>query len=353
MNVRSKAILRSIVREYIRGGAPVGSRTVSRITGMNLSPATMRNIMSDLESMGFLTSPHTSAGRVPSTKGLRFFVDHLIAAHSLDKSITRRLSGEFRGNTADDVLAAAAATVSQLTKFAGFVAAPAREACRIKQLKYVKLSSVRVLTVIVTIDGQVINRIFECDRPPRERDLAAAARFFNRHCAGATFEDAKNRLCEEMGALRAEISSLLSDMISAIDRDMPGAETLRMAGEMNLLEQQELTVDVRRLRNLYQLLNQKKEFFSVIDRGSRADDVCVFIGNECGHEALTDCSLVLSSFGGEEGGGILGYVGVIGPQRMRYRQVITTVDVAAKLVAHSLRQLRLEGPTEDSRQSPL
>jgi heat-inducible transcriptional repressor len=303
----------------------------------------MRNIMSDLENMGFLMSPHTSAGRVPSAKGFRFFVDHLLTARPPDEALINRLRDNVRGDTAADVLAAAANTVSQLTRFAGFVAAPARGTLRIQQLRFVKLSSSRVLTVVVTVDGEIINRIFECERPPQERDLAAAARFFNRYLCDLTFEEAKNRLREEMKNLRGEISRLLAGMMKTIDNKLADAEgTIQVAGELNLLNQSELTADVRNLRQLYALFNKKKEFFSIIDRGSRAEDVCVFIGNECGHDALSECSLVLSPLGHDDDGTVLGYLGVIGPKRMRYQQVIATVDVASKLVSHSLQQLRLE-----------
>lgn len=340
VNNRARAILKSIVREYIRGGEPVGSRTVSRIAGMNLSPATMRNIMADLEEMGFLISPHTSAGRVPSAKGFRFFVDNLLTVRPLDDNLVKRLRYDLRGNTVGDVLSAAATTVSQLTHFAGFVTAPAGGTPKITQLRFVKLSSSRVLTVAVTADGEIINRVFECSNPPRERDLLSATRYFNRHFRNLTLNQARLRLRADMTSLRGEISTLLTDMLKTVDDNPPAADNIvQLAGEMNLLNQSELTADVRRLRNLYSLFNKKKELFSIIDRGSHGREVCVFIGNECGHKALTDCSLVLSPFTGNDNT-VLGYLGVIGPKRMPYHQVISTVDVAAKTVAHALRQLR-------------
>ncbi len=337
---RARIILKSIVREYIRDGNPVGSHTLSRISGMNLSPATMRNIMADLEHMGFLMSPHPSAGRVPSAKGFRFFVDNLLTARPLNASLAQRLRGDLQGDTVDDVLGAAANAVSELTKFAGFVAAPARKAPKIEQLRFIKISSNRVLAVVVADNGEIINRVFECSRPPRERDLSAAARFFNRHFRNLSFDEAKQRLRGDMQNLRGEIALLLSDMMRTVDGNTPDKDgSLRLAGEINLLNQRELAADMRRLRKLYDLFGRKKELLDILDRGSRAADVCVFIGNECGHEALNDCSVVLSPFTGDNNT-VLGYLGIIGPKRMRYPQVISTVDVAAKTVAGALRRMR-------------
>lgn len=340
---RAQVILKSIVREYIRGGEPVGSRTLSRVSKMNLSPATVRNVMADLEHMGFLTSPHTSAGRVPSAKGFRFFVDNLVTSRAPDNSLVQRLRGDLHGDTVTDVMGSAAVAVSELTRFAGFVAAPSRGEAKISRLRFVKLSSSRTLAVVVTSDGEIINRVFECRRPPRERDLSAAARFFNRHLCNLNFSEAKKRLRTEMRNLRAEISALLSDMLQNIDDKLPSeSPRLQMAGELNLLNQRELTDDVRRLRKLYRLFNEKQEFLDIIDRSSRGEEVRVFIGSECGHEALAECSVVLSSFGASDGAEPLGWLGIIGPKRMRYPQVISTVDVAAKTVAGALQRFRQE-----------
>ena len=342
---RAQLILRMIVREYIRGGEPVGSRTLSRLSHLNLSPATMRNTMADLEHMGFLSSPHTSAGRIPSAKGFRFFVDNLLTMRPLDASAVRRLNGDLRGDSANDVMSAAANTVSEMTKFAGFVAAPARGTPHIARLRFVKLSSERVLTVIITTDGEIINRVFECRRPASERELNAAAKFFNQHCRNMTFHEAKQRLRVDVKNLRAEISILFADMLKTLDQKQPEEDggTLQLAGELNLLNQSDISADIRQLRKLYGLFHRKKEFLDIIDRGSRGGDVRVFIGHECGHDALSDCSVVLSPFVGIDDGGdnaVVGYLGVIGPKRMQYPQVISTVEMAAKTVARVLQRIR-------------
>ncbi len=338
---RTRLILCAIVHEYIRDGDPVGSRTLSKISGTNLSPATVRNVMSDLEQMGFIKSLHASSGRVPSAKGFRFFVDNLLTVHSPDKEFIKKIRGDMGGETINDVLTAAANTVSQLTRFACFVATPQR-ASKIVQLRFVKLSTSRVLVIAIAADGEVINRVFESRHPPSERELSAAARFFNTRLHNLTFDEACRRLRTELKTLHGEISVLLTDMIQTIDDEIP-VDTLQIAGEFNLLDQNELTADVRRLRKLYDLFNQKKEFLDIIGRSGRGKKVCVFIGNECGHDALNNCSLVLSPFASDNAP--LGYLGVIGPKRMPYQHVIPTVEFAAQTVAHALRQIR--GETND------
>lgn len=341
-DARGRAVLSSIVREYIERGEPVGSRTLARISRMNLSAATMRNVMSDLEDSGFLISPHTSAGRVPTARGIRFFVDRLLTVAAPSAGIAKKMHGGVGGDTMRDVLFSAARTVSDMTKFAGFVVAPPR-APAVKSLRFVRLSPGRALAVIVTPDGEILNRILHCDRALSEREMRAAAGFYNRQMSGLTFAEAELFMRQKVLSLRGEIADLLRDMLQTASAEEENNDDVRVAGELNLLEQSDLSADLDKLRKLHRLLRRKTDILHLIDKSRRAGNVRVFIGNECGHEALADCSVVLAKVGGiDSEQAAVGFVGVIGPKRMRYQQVIATVNLASTAVAEEWRRMRAE-----------
>ena len=335
-DARAQAVLSSLVREYMERGEPVGSRTLARISDMNLSAATMRNVMADLEIGGFLISPHTSAGRVPSARGIRFFVDRLLTAVA-PPACVKRIKGGVGGDTMRDVLFSAARTVSELTRFAGFVVAPPR-APAVKSLRFVRLSPGRALAVIVTPDGEILNRILQCHRALSEREMRAAAMFYNRRMSGLTFAEAEVFLRRKVKDLRGEIADLLRQMLEMTSGE-ENDDNVRVAGELNLLEQTDLSADLDRLRKLHRLLRRKTGILHLIDKSRRADNVCVFIGSECENEALADCSVVLSPVGSASAAG---FVGVIGPKRMKYQQVIATVRLASATVAETWQQMRAE-----------
>ena len=347
LNERARTVLRALVREYIRAGEPVGSRTLSRITRMNLSPATMRNIMADLEEHGMLTSPHASAGRVPSARGMRFFVDTLLsadlaaaAAESGGRSARRmgRVGQLLSGETPGAVLDSAAQAVSELTQFVGLVAAPSRDKPVVRRLHFVKMGPARALAVLVT-DDEALNRAISTGREFSERQLRAAAKFYNERLAGMTLEDAAAALREMASDLRGEIAALLARMLGQVSAP---DDSLKVAGEFNLLNADALSSDIDRLRRLHRLLQRREDLLNLLEAGDKAENVRVFIGGECGHEALAECSVVVSPYGDEEGRP-LGVIGVIGPKRMTYDRVIPTVRVTARAVGDALRRLRAEG----------
>ena len=341
LDERSRAVLRALVREYIRAGEPVGSRTLSRITQMNLSPATMRNIMSDLEEHGMLTSPHTSAGRIPSARGMRFFVDTLLSADlsaGNPARSARRVEKLLSGETPAAVLDSAAQAVSELTQFVGLVAAPARDKPVVRRLHFVKLGPARALAVLVT-DDEALNRAISTGREFSERQLRAAARFYNDRLTGMTLEEAAEALREMTSDLRGEISALLAGMLGQVS--VP-EDSLKVAGEFNLLNADSLASDIDRLRKLHHLLRRREDLLNLLEAGERAENVRVFIGGECGHDALSECSVVISPYGDSEGRP-LGVIGVIGPKRMTYDRIIPTVRLTARAVGDALRRLRAEG----------
>lgn len=339
---RARQVLRYLVQRYLQDGQPVGSRTLANNPAIPYSPATVRNVMADLEDIGFLVSPHTSAGRIPSPGGIRFFIDQLLTVTPPTEMTMRHLQDGLQRGTRAEVQSAAANVISQITKHVGFVAMPAAALPVIRKLRFVKLSSSRVLAVIVTEDGDVLNRVFVYERDIGEEELNAAAGLYNRHFANMTSPAAQAALRGQMLELREKISALLAALLEKISEEQPDAAgVLRVAGEKNLLRDEDLSADMQKLRDLYELFEGKQELMCLLDSGNSADNVRVFIGSESGLAALDGCSVVFSSYG--DGNMPLGLIGVIGPKRMRYNRIIPTVNVAAKLLRRALDGLRLPG----------
>ncbi|MCH9705368.1 MAG: heat-inducible transcriptional repressor HrcA [Proteobacteria bacterium] len=342
---RAKQVLRYLVQSYLHDGNPVGSRTLANNAVVPYSPATIRNVMSDLEDIGFLVSPHTSAGRIPSPRGIRFFIDQLLTVTPPEKNTLHRLENSLRRETTTEVHTAGANIISQLTQYVGFVAMPISALPVVRKLRFVKLSSCRILAVIVTDSGDVLNRIFTYDRDVSETELNAAATVYNRYFADMTFSEAQKLMYSQLLELREQIGNLLKSLLEKVDEKEHAAADensgLYIAGESNLLKDENLSGDMHKLRELYDLLEQKKEMLRLLKRGDNAADVSIFIGSESGLSALDECSVVFSSCGQEEDGKPLGLIGVIGPKRMRYNRVIPTVGVAAKLLGNVLETLRL------------
>lgn len=346
LDPRARKILHSLISQYLQDGNPVASRTLANMAGFDWSAATVRNVMADLEDFGFLVSPHTSAGRIPSAQGMRFFVDQLLTVPPPSQKTVKCLEENMRGNTAADIQRGAASVVSQLTKYAGFVAAPAAAVPVVRKLRFVKLSSSRVLAVIVTDGGDILNRIFVYDGDASEEDLNAAAAIYNRHFSGVTLGRAQTLLRGQLLDLRERIASLLRALLERVGADAEegaGADALQVAGEINLLGEEDLSGDIDRLRKLYDLLERKKELLALLERGGAAENVRVFIGSECGLRELEECSVVFSSARSSPDGRALGVVGIIGPKRMRYNQVISTVGIAATLLGGMLDDIRSPG----------
>ena len=290
-----------------------------------------------------LTSPHTSAGRVPSAKGMRFFVDTLLSADLAAAGDgggggpARRVERLLSGETPAAVLDSAAQAVSELTQFVGLVAAPSRDKPVVRRLHFVKMGPARALAVLVT-DDEALNRAISTGREFSERQLRAAAKFYNERLAGMTLEDAAAALREMTSDLRGEIAALLARMLGQVS----APDSLKVAGEFNLLNADALASDIDRLRQLHRLLQRREDLLNLLEAGDKAENVRVFIGGECGHDALAECSLVVSPYGDAEGRP-LGVIGVIGPKRMTYDRVIPTVRVTARAVGDALRRLRGEG----------
>jgi heat-inducible transcriptional repressor len=333
LDSRAQHLLKMLVERYIADGQPVGSRSLSRQSGLDLSPATIRNVMADLEEMGFIASPHTSAGRVPTAKGYRFFVDSLMVVQSLEDVEIHRLEDELHPNAPQQIVSTAASLLSDLTQFAGVVMTPRREAT-FRHLEFLRLSERRVLLIIVTPEGDVQNRILHTERSYSQSQLIEATNFFNQHFAGQPFGQIRSRLAEDLRSLRDDIAGLMKAAVDAGEGALGESEGLVVTGERNLLKAEDLVSNMERLRRLFDLFEQKTSLLHLLDISQKANGVQIYIGGESGLVPLDECSVVTAPY--EAGGRVIGTLGVIGPTRMAYERVIPIVDITAKLVSNAL-----------------
>jgi heat-inducible transcriptional repressor len=338
LSERAQNLLKILVERYIAEGQPVGSRALSRFSTLDLSPATIRNVMADLEEMGFVASPHTSAGRVPTPKGYRFFVDTLLTVRPMEEMERQQLEEHLTPDDPHRVVSAASQILSDLTHFAGIVVAPRRRGAVLRHIEFFGLSEKRVLLIIVASDGEVQNRVLVTDRGYTPGQLTEAGNFINQHYAGLEFDQLRSKVRSELIDLHRDISGLMQAAIQT------GSEALRqtasdgvvISGGRNLLEIDELSGDMPRLRRLFDLFERKTQLLDMLEVSERAEGVKIFIGGESQLIPLDECSIVTAPY--EVDGHVVGTVGVIGPTRMAYERVIPIVDVTAKLVSSALSQ---------------
>jgi heat-inducible transcriptional repressor len=340
---RAQVLLKTLVERYIAEGEPVGSRALSRFSGLDLSPATIRNVMADLEELGFVASPHTSAGRVPTPRGYRLFVDSLLTIKPLDRIEISQLEVNLHPERPQILLSSASQLLSELTHFAGVVVASKRKTPTFRHVEFLGLSEKRVLLIIVTAEGDVQNRILFTDRPYTPAELTFAANFLNQNYAGSSFDDIRRGVREELLKLREDMTGLMTAALDAGSQALSEStsETYAVSGERNLLDSQELAANMTRLRELFELFEKKTLLMQILELSSRAEGVQIFIGGESGIAPLDECSVVTAPY--EVDGQVVGTVGVIGPTRMAYERVIPIVDITAKLLSSALSQHRIEG----------
>jgi heat-inducible transcriptional repressor len=337
LDKRAQILLKTLIERYIAEGQPIGSRTLSKYSGLDLSPATIRNVMADLEELGLISSPHTSAGRVPTPLGYRFFVDSLLVIKPLESQAVQRMEGELHPDNPQRVMHAASHLLSQLTQFAGVVMTPRRREMTFKHIEFLRLSEKRILLIVVTPGGDVQNRILFTERDFKASELIEAANYINQHYSGQSFEDVRAKLQSELSDLRRELIGLLTTAVDAGNRAVAeGSEQYVISGERNLLSLQDLSQDMNRLRQLFELFERKTSLVQVLDLSLRGQGVQIFIGGESGFSAPDDVSVVTSPY--KVDGEVVGTVGVIGPTRMAYDRVIPIVDITAKLLSSALSQ---------------
>ncbi|MGQ0752432.1 MAG: heat-inducible transcriptional repressor HrcA [Betaproteobacteria bacterium] len=333
---RAQLLLKTLVERYIADGQPVGSRALSKYSGLDLSPASIRNVMADLEEMGFIASPHTSAGRVPTPRGYRFFVDTLLTIKPLDTVEINQLEGQLHAENTQRLVTSASHLLSHLTRFAGVVVTP-RSSSGFRHIEFIRLSDKRVLLILVTPEGDVQNRVIVTERAYSPSELIEAGNLLNQHYAGLTFEEIKRRVRDELKQLREDMTELMSAALEAGSQAMSeSAEEVVISGEHNLLDIVELSSNMVNLRRLFDLFERKTGLLQLLEISSRAQGVQIYIGGESGLMQLDECSVVTAPY--EVDGQVVGTVGVIGPTRMAYERVIPIVDITAKLLASALAQ---------------
>jgi heat-inducible transcriptional repressor len=333
---RAQHLLKTLIERYVSDGQPVGSRALSRHSGLDLSPATVRNVMADLEEMGFIASPHTSAGRVPTAKGYRFFVDSLMVTERIDDTQVRRMSGELAADRPQQLVSNAAGLLSELTQFAGVVMTARRRDNSFRHLEFLRLSERRVLLILVTAEGDVQNRILHTDRSYTSSQLTEATNFFNAHFAGQPFATIRLRISDELRALQADIGQLMAAAVDAGEVALNEGESLVVTGERNLLNTEDFTSNMERLRRLFELFEQKTSILHLLDLSQRAQGVSIYIGSESGLVPGDDVSVITAPY--ESNGKVVGTLGVIGPTRMAYERVVPIVDLTAKLLSNAMTQ---------------
>ncbi len=338
---RARSLLKTLVERYIADGQPVGSRTLSRASGLELSPATIRNVMADLEDMGLIVSPHTSAGRIPTPKGYRLFVDTMLTAQpqALGGVALEELSAvrdQLQPDQPQRVIAQAAQMLSSLSSFVGVVTAP-RKTSVFRHLEFLRLGAQRVLVIMVAPDGDVQNRVIFTARDYSERELIEATNVLNAHYANLTLEEVRERLKAEVDQLRGEIAVLMQAAVQVGTEALAETqEQVVVSGERNLLGVQDFGHDMSSLRKLFDLFEQKTELMRLLDTSSRAEGVRIFIGGESRVVPYEELSVVSAPY--EVDGRVVGTLGVIGPTRMAYDRMIQIVDITSRLVGSALSQ---------------
>jgi len=325
---RAKLLLKALVERYIAEGQPVGSRTLSRASGLDLSPATIRNVMSDLEDLGLIASPHTSAGRIPTARGYRLFVDTMLTAQREQMQAPRLAPDQ-----PQKVIANAAHLLSNLSQFVGVVMAPRRTSV-FRHIEFLRLSERRFLVIIVSPDGDVQNRVVFTAADYTQAQLIEAANFLNTHYAGMAIEQVRERLKVEVEKLRGEIGALMQTAVQASSEAMSEQDEVVISGERNLLAVSDFSNDMGHLRRAFELFEQKTQLMRLLEVSSRAEGVRIYIGGESLVVPYEELSVVSAPY--EVDGKVVGTLGVIGPTRMAYSRMVQIVDITSRLVSNAL-----------------
>lgn len=332
---RAKLLLKALVERYIADGQPVGSRTLSRASGLELSPATIRNVMSDLEELGLIASPHTSAGRIPTARGYRLFVDTMLTVQRDPRGgMSEVPAPSLAPDQPQRVIANAANLLSSLSHFVGVVMAPRRTSV-FRHIEFLKLSDKRYLVIIVSPDGDVQNRVVFTEADYTQQQLVEASNFLNANYAGLAIEQVRERLKGEVDHLRGEIAKLMQTAVEASSEALNAAqEEVVISGERNLLAVSDFSSDMSHLRRAFELFEQKTQLMRLLDVSSQAEGVRIYIGGESQVVPFEELSVVSAPY--EVDGQVVGTLGVIGPTRMPYDRMIQIVDITSKLVSNAL-----------------
>ena len=339
LDPRTRQLLRALIGRYIRDGQPVGSQTLARHAGLDVSPATIRNILADLEEIGLLAAPHTSAGRVPTARGLRVFVDSLIEWRPpAERQIQLIHEGLAAQGSTQEVLRDASSRLSEISHFVGLVTVPRRDRFAFRHIDFVRLDERRVLAILVFTDGEVQNRAVEVPRPLSASELEWIANYLNQNYAGLGLTEIRGRLVAELDDERREVDRRMAATVALAQATLQPVddEDMLVSGQTKLMGGAQGLADVERLRELFEAFQRKSELLQVLEGCLRADGVRLFIGEESGVTSMEQCTLIAAPYA--SGGRVLGVLGVIGPTRMDYDRVITTVQATAQALSRTMAE---------------
>ncbi|HJZ87185.1 MAG TPA: heat-inducible transcriptional repressor HrcA [Polyangia bacterium] len=338
INHRARKILQAVVQEFIATGDAVGSRTITKRYGLELSPATVRNVMADLEETGLLTQPHTSAGRVPTDAGLRYFVDTLLKVRSLSAKEKEEIAARYQVTALefDDLMKETSKLLSELSQHTALVFAPRADSNVFEHIEFMRLRESELLAVLVTKAGKVVNKIIPLDKPLSDPELDRIHNYLNSLLEGLTLEEVRAKVVEEIGRTKNQYDQLVARALALGAQALEGVgrPDVIIEGQANLLDKQH---DPEKLRTLLKALEEKQQMLALLDRTLEAPGIQVFIGAETNLAPLRDMSVVAASYGPEDRP--LGTLGVIGPQRMNYSRVISLVDFTAHLLSDVLNRM--------------
>jgi heat-inducible transcriptional repressor len=337
LDPRARSLLRTLIAQHIRDGEPVGSRTLAKHSGLDVSPATIRNIMADLEDLGLLSAPHTSAGRVPTAQGYRVFVDSLLQMDPLGEPEIARLRSQMPvGAGTQALLANASELLSAMSQFVGVVTVPQRAQFAFRMIDFVPLDGSRILVILVFTDNEVQNRIISTRRPYSAGELERTANYLNAHFAGRPLAKIRTALVRELRDTRSEMERVLSAAVEISEQALGGGadpEDMLLSGQTRLMGLRGMS-DMDRLRDLFEAFSRKREILALLERCTQAPGVRVFIGEESGLAPLDACTVITAPY--TSNGRVLGVLGVIGPTRMAYDRVIPIVQATADVLGKAL-----------------
>lgn len=337
LSPRASSLLKTLVEMHIREGQPIASKNLQGESGLSVSPATVRNIMAELEDLGYLASPHTSAGRIPTAQGYRFFVDSLLQVGPVEQGAVSALNAALDPNrSTSELVQSASNLLAQITYQTGIVTVPKPASSQLRQIEFLPLSGGRVLVILVINEREVQNRIIQMQRPMNEEQLKAAADIINQRYAGADLSQVKTQIVREMAEARSRIDAYLEaalELASAAIDTQEQSENVMVTGEASLLNQAS-PEDMQKLRELFDAFERKRDLLELLERCSRADGIQIFIGEEAGFDVFGDFSVITAPYA--QGSQSLGVLGVIGPTRMAYERVIPIVDVTARMLSAAL-----------------
>jgi heat-inducible transcriptional repressor len=337
LNERAQILLKTLMERYISDGQPVGSRVLQQYSGLDISSATIRNTMADLEDLGLVSSPHTSAGRIPTGLAYRLFIDTMMVTKPLDGARIQQLEHQLQPDNPSRLIAQASNILSELTQFAGVVASPRREAITVRQIEFLRLGEKRVLLIIVMPDGEVENRVLLTEKDYTQSQLTEAGNFLNQNYIGCSFSQIREKLRGELHQLQQDMSALMAAALAAGDEAAAKkADDYVISGEHKLLSVHDLSADMNKLRGLFNLFEQKTELMQLLEAGRHGQGIHIFVGTESGLASLEECSVITAPYSAD--GRVVGTLAVVGPKRMDYQRVIPIVDITARLLGNALSQ---------------